>query len=193
MSISSLSKDASSDKGRKGLEQSVTAQTVMQRLTPCCSQEEVPLQAALMYHFFLLNSVTERACNRQAEQLGLTLPQWMALGSIGQGGAEGITHSDLGSRLMLSKAPITGIVDRLERGGYVQRMPDPKDRRVSRIVICEKGEEAWQKVRQALRALAIEQCSCLSTEEQETLLGLMARLLDAVSRADPILNTASAS
>jgi DNA-binding MarR family transcriptional regulator len=165
----------------------------MQRLTPCSHHEEMPLPAALMCHFFLISSVLERAGNRQAEQHGLTLPQWLALGSIGQGGAEGITHSELGSRLMLSKAPITGIVDRLERGEYVQRVPDPKDRRVSRIVICDKGEETWQKVRQALRDQATEQVSGLTPDEQETLLGLMARLLDAVSKADPILNTASPS
>lgn len=107
-------------------------------LPPCAQHEEMPLQAALMYHFFLISSVLERAANRQTEQSGLTLPQWLALGSIVRGGEEGITHSELGCRLMLSKAPITGIVDRLERGEYVQRIPDAKDRRVSRIVICEK-------------------------------------------------------
>jgi len=165
-----------------------SASSFMKSLTPCSQHEEMPLPASLMCHFFLISSVLERAGNRQTEQHGLTLPQWLALGSIGQGGAEGITHSDLGSRLMLSKAPITGIVDRLERGGYVQRVADPKDRRVSRIVICDKGEETWQVVRQSLRALAIEQSSCLSHEEQETLLGLMARLLDSVSKADPILH-----
>src|SRR5205085_12192673 len=101
------------------------------RRPPGFHEEMIP-QAALFCHIFMLNSVLERAGNRVAEGGGLTLPQWMALGCIGHCGDEGIAHSLLGSRLMLSKAPITGVVDRLERAGHVLRAPDAADRRVSR-------------------------------------------------------------
>lgn len=157
------------------------------RLPPCAHQQEIPLPAALFYHVFLLSSVLERAGNRQTEQHGLTLPQWMALGCIGRGGIEGITHSELGSRLMLSKAPITGVVDRLERAGYVMRVPDPNDRRISRVVATEMGNQKWETVRVHLREMAAEHCGCLSEKEQHQFLALLERLLDTVARADPIL------
>lgn len=140
-----------------------------------------------MFHIRMLNSVIERAANRCMEGQDLTLPQWMALGCIGNAEGAGLTHSELGKRLMLSKAPITGVVDRLERGGYVQRGAAPKDRRISLITITPKGEETWKSVRQSLREGASDFYGCLSEEEQQTLLSLLARVLDSAAKADPML------
>jgi MarR family transcriptional regulator, 2-MHQ and catechol-resistance regulon repressor len=161
----------------------------MERMQPQAAAPDPFPPAALFCHIFLLNSVLERSANRRAEQRGLTLQQWLALGCIGHGGPQGVTHSELGQRLMLSKAPITGVVDRLERAGYVQRGADARDRRVSRIVITPAGEALWQEVRQALREHAAGLCAGLSPDEQQTLLGLLTRLLNAAEGADPILGT----
>lgn len=146
---------------------------------------EILLSSAILCHIRLLNSVIERTANRCVEEYKLSMSQWMALGCIGYCGEEGITHSELGTRLMLSKAPITGVVDRLARENYVRRVEDDKDRRVSRVVITEHGLETWQSVRHALRTCALEHCECFSEQEQETLLELLSRLLDAVSSSDP--------
>lgn len=168
-------------KGRCGVS------SFMARMKPRCQDSEIIPPAALFFHIFMLNSVLERAANRVAEQYGLTMPQWMALGCVANGGPEGVMHSQLGHRLMLSKAPITGLVDRLERGEYVRRVLDDKDRRVSRIVITPKGEETWREVRGKLRAHATERCECLSEAEVQTMLSLLGRLLESAADADPIL------
>ena len=84
-------------------------------MSPFSDTRDMPLTAALMCHVMLLNSVLERSANRFAEDHGLTFPQWMALGCVGHGGDEGVRHSEIGQRLMLSKAPVTGVIDRLER------------------------------------------------------------------------------
>jgi DNA-binding MarR family transcriptional regulator len=42
-------------------------------------------------------------------------------------------------RLMVTPAVVTGIVDRLERRGYVQRRADAEDRRVVRLALTEAG------------------------------------------------------
>lgn len=159
----------------------------MQRTAPTGEEVEPPLPASLMCHIFLLSCVLERTANRECERLGLTLPQWMALGCIGNEGKTGITHSELCHRLMLSKAPVTGIVDRMERDGFARRVADEKDRRVSRIVIKPKGDKAWREVRDALRDHAVSNCASMSESEQQTLLGLLARMLDAVSKSDPTM------
>lgn len=177
------------DKGvRQGLQKGLCGiSPFMKRMNPRCQDSEIIPPAALFFHIFMLNSVLERAANRVTEQYGLTMPQWMALGCVANGGDEGVMHSQLGHRLMLSKAPITGLVDRLERGDYVRRVMDDKDRRVSRIVITPKGEETWRAVRGELRAHATERCACLSGEELQTMLGLLGRLLESAADADPIL------
>jgi MarR family 2-MHQ and catechol resistance regulon transcriptional repressor len=164
----------------------------MKQMAPVSVQnEEILPQAAIMCHTMLLNSVLERSANRFVEAHGLTFPQWMALGCIGHCGEEGIRHAELGNRLMLSKAPVTGVVDRLERGGYVHRVADVKDRRVSRVVITPQGEAAWRDVRQTLRERSIKLCECLSDDEQMILLNLLTRLLEEVAKTDPILSRRS--
>lgn len=165
-----------------------SVQAFMQRTAPLeLQEEEPPLASSVMCSIFLLSCVLERTANRESERHGLTLPQWMALGCIGNCGPGGITHSDLCQRLMLSKAPVTGIVDRLVRDGYARRVPDEKDRRVSRIVIRSKGEAAWRRVRDSLRDHADRHCAGLSPDEQQTVVLLLARMLDSVARADPCL------
>jgi DNA-binding MarR family transcriptional regulator len=162
----------------------------MRHMAPESVQNEaiVP-QAAIMCHIMLLHSVLERSANRVVEEHGLTFPQWMALGCIGHCGEQGIRHSELGNRLMLSKAPVTGVVDRLERGGYVRRFADDKDRRVSRVTITPEGDAAWKQVRQTLREHSINACATLSSEDQTMFLSFLSRLLEDVSQSDPILST----
>jgi DNA-binding MarR family transcriptional regulator len=161
----------------------------MRRMAPESVQaEEILPPSAIMCHIMLLHSVLERRANRVMEEHGLTVPQWMALGCIGHCGEKGIRHSELGNRLMLSKAPVTGVVDRLERAGYVRRVGDSVDRRVSRIMILPEGETAWKRVRQVLREGSFNVCSSLDDAEQRHLLSLMARLLKNAASEDPILS-----
>jgi MarR family 2-MHQ and catechol resistance regulon transcriptional repressor len=160
----------------------------MEHSMPLSAPQDKKLPASAIFcHIAMLDSVLKRAANRCAERYEMTMPQWLALGFIGHTGQEGITHSQLGQRLMLSKAPITGLVDRLERDGYVFRAVDKKDRRISRITITPKGEETWIHVREGLRECTSSHCASLSSEEQQTLLSLLARLLDGAAHADPLL------
>jgi MarR family 2-MHQ and catechol resistance regulon transcriptional repressor len=159
----------------------------MQRMAPQDEQAAPPLSSSLVCHIFLLSCILERSANREAERHQLTVPQWMALGCIGNEGKTGITHSDLCHRLMLSKAPVTGIVDRLVRDGFARRATDTKDRRVSRIAIKPKGEAAWRRVRDAMREHSDALCANFSINEQETLISLLSRLMESVARTDPLL------
>jgi MarR family 2-MHQ and catechol resistance regulon transcriptional repressor len=164
----------------------------MEGMGPCPesgAEEEVAMSGAMMCQIMMLNSVIERTGNRLVEEHGLTLPQWLALGAISHAGSEGMPHSQIGHKLMLSKAPITGIVDRLERAGLVVRHADTKDRRVSRAIATSKGIETWRDVKKTLRNHNEEIIGAtLSDDEQETLLRLMGRMLDAYAQSDPILN-----
>lgn len=147
--------------------------------------EEVSLTGAMMCQIMMLNSVIERRGNRLLEEHGLTLPQWLALGCISHAGDEGIAHSQIGARLMLSKAPITGTVDRLVRAGLVERRGDARDRRVSLAVVTSKGIETWWNVKKTLHGEADATIAqTLSPPEQELLLGMLGRLLNAFSPAE---------
>jgi DNA-binding MarR family transcriptional regulator len=51
----------------------------------------------------------------------------------GQNGAE------LGARLVIDSATTTGIADRLEASGFVERRADGQDRRVQRLFLTKRG------------------------------------------------------
>jgi DNA-binding MarR family transcriptional regulator len=63
-----------------------------------------------------------------------------------------LSPTRLGRGLMLSSAGVTSRVDRLERRGYVRRLPDPDDRRG---VIVELTEEGRAAVDAAVREITI--------------------------------------
>ncbi len=52
-----------------------------------------------------------------------------------------LSQVDLSKRLFVNRADITGLIDRLEKGGFVKRERHPTDRRVNLIAITSKGLE----------------------------------------------------
>jgi DNA-binding MarR family transcriptional regulator len=63
-----------------------------------------------------------------------------------------LSPTRLGKGLMLSSAGVTSRIDRLERRGFVRRLPDPDDRRG---VIVELTDQGMEVVDDAVAALAI--------------------------------------
>jgi len=55
-----------------------------------------------------------------------------------------LSMGELADRLFCDASNVTGIVDRLEGRGLVERQADPDDRRVRRLVLTEAGRELWQ-------------------------------------------------
>lgn len=66
-----------------------------------------------------------------AEKLGLGPSDWKIMGLLEQHGA--LSAGEISARSRLAPASVTGIIDRLERGGWVQRDRDVKDGR--RVVV----------------------------------------------------------
>ena len=52
-----------------------------------------------------------------------------------------LSQAELGRRLVVNKADMTGIVDRLERTGLVERSAHPSDRRVNLVRMTAEGEK----------------------------------------------------
>lgn len=65
--------------------------------------------------------------------------------------AGGSRLSELAERAQLTKQSMGYLVDYLERRGYLERRPDPGDRRAVLVCLTERG---WEEVREALRIIA---------------------------------------
>lgn len=99
-------------------------------------------------------------------ELELSAPQVHTLLSLGHEGP--LPMGDLARRVAVTEKTITGLVDRLERDGLVQRLRDRADRRVVRVKLTARGARLARR---------------LDAEVLEKLTRLMG-LLDAADRRD---------
>jgi DNA-binding MarR family transcriptional regulator len=58
---------------------------------------------------------------------------------------DGSSLTQISQGLMLENPTITGLIDRLEKSGYVKRSDHPNDRRVYLIYLTEKGRKVANK------------------------------------------------
>ncbi|MFI1698230.1 MarR family winged helix-turn-helix transcriptional regulator [Streptomyces bobili] len=68
-----------------------------------------------------------------AQRLGLNVTDLTCFGYVIQAGENLLTAGDLATRVHVTTGAVTGILNRLERAGYVTRRPDPQDRRRVRV------------------------------------------------------------
>ncbi|MEU6320117.1 MarR family transcriptional regulator [Streptomyces sp. NPDC047009] len=84
----------------------------------------------------------------------------------------------LAQKLKCEPSNVTGIVDRLEARGLVERHPDPADRRVKLAVATEEGRRVARGLRDSLD-FAREPLAGLSDAERLSLRDLLRRMLGA--------------
>ncbi|HEU5432152.1 MAG TPA: MarR family transcriptional regulator [Thermomicrobiales bacterium] len=82
-----------------------------------------------------------RFSEEAARSIGLTPQQHQALLAIRGFAGPGLPAvRDLAEALQLRHHSVVGLVDRLEEGGYVRRLPSPTDSRVVLLEITADGE-----------------------------------------------------
>jgi DNA-binding MarR family transcriptional regulator len=89
---------------------------------------------------------------------------------------DGMRLSDLSEHLLIDKSSTTRLVDRLSAFGFVERMADPNDRRVQRIVLTKRGYEHLGLVRAAFSESVVRRWAVLDHTEHETLTHLLLKL-----------------
>jgi MarR family transcriptional regulator, 2-MHQ and catechol-resistance regulon repressor len=90
--------------------------------------------------------VTRRIDEDLRDQVGIDIQTYDAMLHTKEAGEAGIRMTDLANRVLLTKAGLTALVDRLEDRGLLARQPGRDDRRVVRIVLTPAG---WDLFRQA--------------------------------------------
>ncbi len=88
------------------------------------------------------------AVGERLRQIGLSIPQCDVLTTLSE--EEGVSQQELAKRLYVTKGNISGLLDRLESAGLVERRPAASDRRQHSIHLTEAGRAA------AMKALAVQ-------------------------------------
>jgi DNA-binding MarR family transcriptional regulator len=90
----------------------------------------------------------QRWSETQAKKVGLTHPQHQLLLAIKGHPGERPTIGELADYLLLRHHSTVELVNRVQKGGYVERVKDDKDGRVVRVVLTEKGTASLDRLTQ---------------------------------------------
>jgi DNA-binding MarR family transcriptional regulator len=90
---------------------------------------------------------------------------------------EGITVSGLAERAGVRKQTMAQAVDRLERTGYVERRPDPRDRRSQLVFLTGRGASVPPVTHAAAARVEERWAQLTSPEELDALRASLLRLL----------------
>ncbi|MGF1567110.1 MAG: MarR family transcriptional regulator [Nodosilinea sp.] len=119
-----------------------------------------------------------------AEQVGLSATEHKALDLLSRAGA--LTAGQLAEQTGLTTGAITGLVDRLEKVGFVRRERDPSDRR--KVVIQPVLEKMEQEIAPLFASMGQQMEGLLSSYSDPEL----AVIQDFVSRSITVLQEETA-
>ncbi|HEX4151793.1 MAG TPA: MarR family transcriptional regulator [Steroidobacteraceae bacterium] len=89
---------------------------------------------------FVIGKAAQQIARRAREKLavhGVTPIQYAILKVLGQ--QDGQSGAELGARLVMDSATMTGVIDRLQASGLLERQADADDRRIQRLFVTEQG------------------------------------------------------
>lgn len=117
---------------------------------------------------FLLN------LSKELNKGSVSFAQFFLLGYLAS--EDYLTMTSIANKMGHSTAAATGLVDRLEKLGYVQRLHAADDRRKVMVQITRKGIDLVERMRQDIVNSLVELMGDLDSEEQSSLLENFSRL-----------------
>jgi DNA-binding MarR family transcriptional regulator len=138
---------------------------------------------------FLVNDISRLISaeyNRIMSPLGLTRAQWRVIVYLHR--EDGLMQVDLAKLLGTGKVAVGGLVERLEKSGWVERRPDPRDGRSNRVYLTKKGRAIEKEMIRTGRDLTGRVLNNLSAGERRELtrllLSVKGNLLEIEAEAD---------
>lgn len=92
-----------------------------------------------------LHFLMDQLMNRKLQELELTSAQGHVIGFL-RHAKEPPCARDLETAYGLSHATVSGILSRMEGKGFIGQQPDPRDRRVKRICLMDKGTACSESI-----------------------------------------------
>ncbi len=120
------------------------------------------------------SQLASRFLSQKVAELNLTPVQALVLGFLHQ--EDQITSSELGRKSELDSATLTGILDRLETAGVIERKNNPDDRRSIHIHLTPKGQALSREAIQIIATANIEFLQGLTKEQKDDLFNIIKKL-----------------
>lgn len=138
---------------------------------------------------FLLGKAYQQVQQASKQRLaphGVTPVQYGLLRVLSE--RDGQNGAELGERLQLDSATITGLLDRLERAGLIERRADDQDRRVNRIFATAQARKLQPALDRAMDEVDAAFLADFGPAEAVRLRGQLAQLGKVADRRGATAN-----
>ena len=117
------------------------------------------------------------------QPFGLSPSSGLALGILADAGTP-LPPNQIAERLIISRATVTGLLDSLEKRGYVRRLPHSSDRRMLLIELTDAGRQVAHEFRLRVHQHQKAWLAALDEQEQEQLIAVLHRLQSALADSE---------
>lgn len=136
---------------------------------------------------FLVTDVARlfgRRFAHHGKRLGLTRAQCRTLGYLARN--EGINQAGLADVLEIRPMTLVRQVDRMEEAGWIERRPDPADRRARRLYLTDKARPILGRIWSVANETRDEALVGLTAAEGAQLTDLLCRVHATLSEREPV-------
>lgn len=109
--------------------------------------------------------------NRIMKPMGLTTPQFRMIVQLQR--EDGVTQSHLANILAVGKVSTGGLIDRLEQSGWIERRPDPNDRRSNLIYLTDQAHAIEDRMLDTGKALTKQTLKNINAKQRNALIDLL--------------------
>lgn len=131
----------------------------------------------------------EQALNEELTPHGITYRQWQVLCWLAIDGP--LTQRELADRLRVEAPTVVGILDSMERRGWIRREAAKGDRRKKRIVPTRQAQSVWNQIATCARRVRARATSGITPEDLETVKRVMRQIQDNLNRKSDCQGQAS--
>lgn len=117
----------------------------------------------------------------RAKGMGLTLSRARALMRLAE--TDGMTQSALAETLGIEQPSLVGLLDGLEKKGFVERRVDPEDRRSRRIFLTPAAQESAAEILAFTRQLRAQVLDGVDPDDLAVAIRVLARANDNIEQA----------
>lgn len=123
---------------------------------------------------FLMHDISRlrrSAFDNIMKQIGVTRAQWWVIAHLSR--HDGMMQVQLAELLDIGKASLGNLVERLEKGGWVDRRSDPNDARLRRVYLTRKARQLIDHIHDLEFNFNEESLAGLSREQRDELLSAL--------------------
>lgn len=122
------------------------------------------------------SALMQKLSDRFFSEFGLTDVQFNILMILKEHGSSGLSQQELSEHLIVTKSNVVGLIDRLERSGYVKRMSHPSDRRFNQIVLTPEGGKLELKIEKLYFAEVDKMMNALTISQKKAVIQATERI-----------------